>query len=417
MAIRVRCSGTSVPASLHLCIKAKELVLKVSVRNSLHTHSIGPPHSTLVTLRTLSAPLNPADINQIQGTYPTLPPFTNTLGTPQPSAVPGNEACFEVLAAGSGVKSVKKGDWVIAKYTGLGTWRTHLQVEEEKVVRIEKDGLRSEQVGTVGVSVLSEYALRDVTLDLFFTESLLPTLLIAQRRAGRIIANSGFIKVNPVTAYRMLKDFVKLNEGDWWIQNGANSGVGRAAIQLGKRWGHNSIAVVRSRPGEEGEKLKKELEALGATKVVTDEEMQQRGFKDQVKEWTNCGRSPIKLALNCVGGDAAMAMAKPLSSGACMVTYGAMSKSPMRVGASMLIFKDLRFSGFWVSKWSDAHPEEKKRTVDELLEMMRRGEFKDTPMVEVGWDWGTEKEVLVEAVQGTLEGYRKGKGVFVFGDT
>lgn len=287
--------------------------------------------------------------------------------------MPGNEACFEVLAAGSGVKGVKKGDWVIAKHTGLGTWRTHLQVEEEKVMRVEREGLRSEQVGTVGV--------------------------------------------NPVTAYRMLQDFVRLDEGDWWIQNGANSGVGRAAIQLGKRWGYNSIAVVRSRPGEEGKKLKKDLEDLGATKVVTEEEMQQKGFKDQVKEWTNGGRSPLKLALNCVGGDAAMAMAKPLSSGACMVTYGAMSKSPMRVGASMLIFKDLRFSGFWVSRWSDAHPEEKKRTVDELLEIMRTGAFKDTPMVEVKWDWGTEKEVLVDAVQGTLEGFRKGKGVFVFGDT
>lgn len=141
-------------------------MLNVSLPNSLHTHSIGPPHSSLVTLRTLSAPLNPADINQIQGTYPTVPPFTSALGTPQPTAVPGNEACFEVLAAGSGVKSVKKGDWVIAKYTGLGTWRTHLQVEEEKVMRVEREGLRSEQVGTVGVSVLSNRAPCD-TQELF----------------------------------------------------------------------------------------------------------------------------------------------------------------------------------------------------------------------------------------------------------
>ena len=214
----------------------------------------------------------------------------------------------------------------------------------------------------------------------------------------------------------MLKDFVKLDDGDWWIQNGANSGVGRAAIQLGKMWGYNSIAVVRSRPGEEGEKLKKELEDLGATKVVTDEEIQQDGFKDQVQELTNGGRSPLKLALNCVGGNAAMAMARPLSSGACMVTYGGMSKKPMLIGASMLIFKDLRFSGFWVSRWSDAHPEEKTRTVDELLDMMRKGEFKDTPMVEVSWNWDTKKEELVDAVQGTLDGFRKGKGVFVFGD-
>ena len=139
----------------------------LNVPNSLHTHSIGPPHSSLVTLRTLSAPLNPADINQIQGTYPTVPPFTTTLGTARSTAVPGNEACFEVLAVGSGVNSVKKGDWVIAKYTGLGTWRTHLQVEEEKVMKVEREGLRSEQVGTVGVSVLLVCSRCDVTQDVF----------------------------------------------------------------------------------------------------------------------------------------------------------------------------------------------------------------------------------------------------------
>ena len=161
---------------------------------------------------------------------------------------------------------------------------------------------------------------------------------------------AGTVSVNPVTAYRMLKDFKKLKEGDWYIQNGANSGVGRAALQLGKRWGYKCIAVVRGRPGEEGEKLKRELEDLGATRVVSDEDILAREFKERVKEWTNGGKEEIKLALNCVGGDAAMAMAKVLGEEGCMVTYGAMSKSPIRVGASMLIFKDLRFEGFWVSK-------------------------------------------------------------------
>lgn len=112
-----------------------------------------------------------------------------------------------------------------------------------------------------------------------------------------------------------------------------------------------------------------------------------------------------------------MAMAKILAPGASLVTYGAMSRSPMRVGAGMLIFGDLRFEGFWVSRWSDRHPEEKKRTVDELLGMMREGGLRDSPFVEVPWEWGTERDELVEAVQGTLEGYRKGKGIFVFGDT
>ncbi|MCJ1386919.1 mitochondrial 2-enoyl thioester reductase [Xylographa soralifera] len=342
---------------------------------SLHTHSLSPPHSTLLTLRTLAAPLNPADINQIQGTYPSLPPFTSLLGTPSPSAVPGNEACFEVLAAGSGATSVRKGDWVIAKHTGLGTWRTHLQVDESEVLRVEKEGLKPAQAGTVGV--------------------------------------------NPVTAWRMLRDFVSLDAdaGDWFVQNGANSGVGRAAIQLGKRWGCKNIAIVRDRPGEEGEKLKRELEELGATKVVSETEVLSRDFVDKVKEWTNGGRESVRLALNCVGGKPATAMAKVLSPGAHMVTYGAMSKQPMQIPAGMLIFKNLVFDGFWVSKWSDAHPEEKEQVVGEVLDMIRKGEFQDTPTVEVPWEWATGKEALADAVQGTLEGYRKGKGVFVFGET
>ncbi|KAL9130692.1 MAG: hypothetical protein Q9217_001171 [Psora testacea] len=341
----------------------------------LHTHSLSPPHSNLLTLRTLTAPLNPADINQIQGTYPTSPPFTTALGTSTPTAIPGNEGCFEVLSAGSGAKIAQRGDWVIARQTGLGTWRTHLQVPQDKITKVEdKEGVTAKQVGTVSV--------------------------------------------NPVTAYRMLKDFVVMKEGDWYVQNGANSGVGRAVLQLGRLWGLKGIAVIRGREAKEEEQaLKREMVELGAEKVVMDQELMGREFKDQVAEWTHGAREEVKLGLNCVGGEAAMAMAKVLSSGASMVTYGAMSKAPMRVGASMLIFKDLKFHGFWVSRWSDQYPEEKKRTVDEILQLYREGKFVDVPNVDVRWDWDTKKASLIEAVQGTLEGYRKGKGIFVFGDT
>ena len=224
------------------------------------------------------------------------------------------------------------------------------------------------------------------------------------------------VGVNPVTAWRMLKDFVPLDaeRGDWFVQNGANSGVGRAAIQLGKKWGWKNIAVVRSRPGDEGVALREELLALGATHVVSEEEVLARSFADQVATWTDGGREKVRLALNCVGGKPATALAKILSPGAHMVTYGAMSKQPMLIPAGLLIFKDLVFDGFWVSKWSDKHPEEKERTVRELLGMIRRAELRDVPTVEVLWGEGTEAEELVSAVQGTLEGYRKGKGVFCF---
>jgi mitochondrial enoyl-[acyl-carrier protein] reductase / trans-2-enoyl-CoA reductase len=326
----------------------------------------------------LAAPINPADVNQIQGSYPTKPPLSTTLGTQELSAVGGNEGVAEVVATGASVKTVEKGDWVIMKRTGMGTWRTHMQVDEGEVTKIEnKDGLSAMQVATVSV--------------------------------------------NPVTAYRMVKDSVDWSfglggQGEWLIQNGANSGVGRAAIQFAREWGIKSLNVIRERPGWEA--LKSELEALGATKVVTETALMSASFKDQVQEWTNSGREPIKLALNCVGGKNATALAKLLSPDAHMVTYGAMSRQPTLLPTGLLIFKNITFSGFWVSRWSDRHPREKQQTVEDVLRMVREDRFKDAPVEEVKWDEASTKgDELKSAVQGTLEGYRKGKGVFVFGKT
>lgn len=163
--------------------------------------------------------------------------------------------------------------------------------------------------------------------------------------------------------------------------------------------------------------MKKELLELGATKVVTESELMDKGFADQVKEWTNGGREKVKIGLNCVGGKPTSALVKCLSPSGHLVTYGGMSKQPLQLPTAALIFKDLKFSGFWVSRWSDANPDEKRRMVYEILEMTRLGMFKDVPVQQLTWDWSTEESVLKDAVQGTLGGFRAGKGVFVYGDT
>ena len=344
---------------------------------SLHGHSISPPTSTNITLRLLATPINPADVNQIQGVYPSKPPMTSVLGTPSPSAVGGNEGVAEVIAVGGSVKTVSKGDWVIMKSTGMGTWRTHMQLDESQVVKIDdKSNLTPLQVGTVSV--------------------------------------------NPVTAYRMLLDYTKWDFGaspQWFIQNAANSGVGRAAIQLGREWGLKSINVIRERPGWES--LKQELEDLGATKVITEDQLlnNSKDVTAQIKEWTHGGLEPIQLGLNAVGGKSATALAKLLAPKSKMVTYGGMSKQPVLLPTGLLIFKEIGFEGFWVSKWSDTNPVQKKQTVDDVLRLTRMGKFKDVPFEEIKWDSDTKVETLRDAVQGTLQGFRKGKGVFVFGDT
>ncbi|KAJ4857460.1 zinc-binding dehydrogenase domain-containing protein [Trichoderma breve] len=335
----------------------------------LHTFSISPSISSKsLLLRSLAAPINPADINTIQGTYGSQPSFTSLIGTSSPSVIPGNEGVFEVVSTGDPASPIRKGDWVIPAVAQFGTWRTHAVAELDQVLKIDKEGLRATQAAT--------------------------------------------ISVNPSTAYRILR------AGEWFIQNGANSGVGRAAIQLGKLWGLRSINIVRERSSpEETEALKAELVGLGADVVVTEAQFLSREWRDQLAEITNKGRDQIGLGLNCVGGKSATALARSLSEGATMVSYGGMAKQPVALPVGLLIFKDIRFVGFWLSRWNQQDVAGRKHMIDYIVDLIRQGKFQDVPLDEVAWNWDTDISTLAQEVQGGLQGFRRGKGIFVFGDT
>ena len=103
----------------------------------------------------LAAPVNPADINTIQGVYAITPPLP---------AVGGGDGVGEVLKVGTKVTAMKPGDWVFPGGSMKGTWTTHFVESEKNLVKTRND-----------LSLLSAATLR----------------------------------VNPGTAYRMLKDFVE----------------------------------------------------------------------------------------------------------------------------------------------------------------------------------------------------------------
>ncbi|MGB8901696.1 MAG: alcohol dehydrogenase, partial [Methylocella sp.] len=70
--------------------------------------------------------------------------------------------------------------------------------------------------------------------------------------------------VNPPTAYFLLTNIVKLPRASWVIQNGANSGVGRATVAIAKSLGLKTINVVRR------EEVVAEMKALGGDIVLVD---------------------------------------------------------------------------------------------------------------------------------------------------
>ena len=130
-------------------------------------------------------------------------------------------------------------------------------------------------------------------------------------------------------------------------------------------------------------------------------------LRDQVAEATE--RAPIRLALNAVGGDSAIRIAKTLAPRATIVTYGAMSLQPLTIPNGMLIFKELRFTGFWVNKWYDgATPEQRAETFAPLFEMAKRGALRTT--VEKSYSLSDAADAIAHAMQHK----RGGKILFEF---
>ncbi|RBQ69836.1 hypothetical protein VDGD_01873 [Verticillium dahliae] len=358
---------------------------------SLHTHSISPSlPAGSVLLRALAAPINPADINTVQGTYGAKPPFTTLIGTAEPSAVPGNEGVFEVAACGSPNMDLKRGDWVLPFSPSFGTWQTHTIADAAAVHKIDKTGLTPVQAATVLVNPSTAYR------------------ILRSYGPGEGARPDGLGAMKPLAP----------GSGAWFIQNGANSGVGRAAIQLGRLWGLRSINVVRDRATPAATAaLRAELEGLGADVVVPESEFLARGWRDRLADLTRGGRDPVGLALNCVGGKSATALARSLADAGTLVSYGGMARQPVALPTGLLIFRDLRFVGFWLTRWNDRDVRGRRFAVEDLLGMIREGRFRDAPVDEVPWSWDTKEDTLKDAVAGTLSGYRKGKGVFVFGET
>jgi len=268
--------------------------------------------ATEVALKFLAAPINPADVNVAQGNY--------GMSKELPS-IAGIEGVAVVEKVGSSVRNLQVDDWVLPHKALLGTWTQSTKADQSSVVKISKD-IPLPYAATLGV--------------------------------------------NPCTAYRMLRDFVDLKAGDVIMQNGANSMVGYAVIQMAREMGVKTINIVRTeRP--DTDIVTRLLSNLGGDVNITDDYVNTRGFKEIADEF-----GPIKLALDCVGGETVTHMSRALAPGATIVTYGAMSKKPLTVPFDVVSSKMLKMRGFWISKWMEENSiEDRSKMLNEISQMIR----------------------------------------------
>ena len=271
----------------------------------LEERDLAPPADGEVRLKILAAPLNPADLNFIEGTYGVKPELP---------AVPGIEGCGEVVE--SRHPDFAPGDRAILLQRA-GTWATHVQLDGGHLFRLPP-GIDPHQ--------------------------------------------AAMLKVNPATAWRLLTGFVTPEPGSWIVQNAANSAVGRCVITLAKSLGLRTMNLVRR------EELRAELLSLGADAVVVEGDT----AVDEAK--SVLGKDRPGLAFNCVGGESALRLMNLLAPGGTHITFGAMARRPLTVPNGLLIFKDLRIRGLWITRWIEsASPAELQEVYGKLADHMASG--------------------------------------------
>ncbi|TAG08474.1 MAG: hypothetical protein EAZ42_10475 [Verrucomicrobia bacterium] len=164
--------------------------------------SFGKPHDVLewktlplkllennqVCVRWLAAPINPADLNWVEGTYGSRPEL--------PGAV-GIEGCGEVIA--SRASYLSEGDRVIS-LKRADSWASHSILPAQNLFRVPRE-------------------------------------IDAQQ--------ASMLKVNPATAWCLLNHFTTLQSGMTVVQNAGSSAVAQCVVQLARAAGIRTISFVR----------------------------------------------------------------------------------------------------------------------------------------------------------------------------
>jgi trans-2-enoyl-CoA reductase len=64
------------------------------------------------------------------------------------------------------------------------------------------------------------------------------------------------------------------------------------------------------------------------------------------------------------------------SDGGRLVTYGGMSRQPVTIPTSALIFKDVKLEGFLLTRWLETHSrDERLRMIQELISLVQQNKL------------------------------------------
>lgn len=273
------------------------------------------PGQVLVRMR--YSPINPSDFNLVRGTYnESLKPLIWNQGAEplaydaartrlakNPPYVLGGEGSGTVVASGGGLLAWRLRGKRVAVASGLGadegTWQQYLCVDAKRCLPMP-DSVSDEQ--------------------------------------------AAMTFVNPLTAYILVREILRVQPGQWLLITAAGSMLGQGAIRMARKYGYKTIAVVRSRAGAE------QLAQLGATATVA---LESEDLIQAVYRIT--GGRGVQCAMDCVGGDTAVSVIRSLAAAGRLVLYGTLTPEPMTLPSRHLMMPVATVSGFFLPGWLAQH--------------------------------------------------------------
>lgn len=336
-----------------------------------------------IALEALAAPVNPSDLLQIKGVY--TQPTKQSVGN-KDTFIGGNEGVFKILNKGSEIKGFNVGDWVIPLLSNFGTWRSHAIVDFN---------VPGSQVEVPVIKVRdSTKADTKITID-----------------------EAATISVNPPTALQMLQNYVTFDKDgkDWVIQNAGASQVSKFVLQFAKILKINVISVIRGGKPNHKE-IEDELLALGAAKVITEEQSQSEEYqKTIIPGWVKATGGSLKLGLNSVGGALASALIQSLGQNSFLVSYGQMDPAPIQYTSGLQLFKNLTTVSYWISRNTQIDPPSKVKTIDEVLQFYESGAIKNVEFSKNVYDLSSQSsDKFLEAFHNAIKNSSSGKQVIIF---
>lgn len=288
---------------------------------AIRIHNFGPTEDVLqyedvpapepkageVLIKIEAAALNRADLSLRKGAYRISPD--------QLPVIPGREFAGTVEKLDAGVNDFKVGQRVVG-YPSLGGYAQYA-VAKAAEVRPVPDGVTSAQAAAA------------------------PTVFL--------------------TAWFGLMTDGRLKAGEWLLVQGGSSGVGTAAIQIGKHIGAKVIATTGS------EEKARRLRKLGADVTI---DVSQNDFFTEVMRVTD--RRGVDVVLEMIGGEVYQKSLQALAPGGRLFSiggaFGSIPDSPPELTEGR---KATRFS---ITNHLKAKPEDFKQ-LDEILELLAQKKF------------------------------------------